>query len=172
MSRSNGDGAPPPARARESADEQIDHILKLMLEGEWKGAESHRVLAAGWGCHPRTVGDRAVAAAAVLRRIGGPVEDLVKAKLAELEHIKETAMGLQRPVVVDKQVELYPAPDVKTAAMAVKTYLEVLGAFNHTRKVQVDGIKPGEDARTVREKLVAALAEVDKQLAAEQKEMH
>lgn len=58
-------------------------------------------------------------------------------------------------------------------------YLERSDPKNWGRRDRLDTtirkgepIKPGEDARTVREKLVAALAEVDKQLAAEQKEMH
>ena len=120
-----------------NVDQQIDHIVKLMLEGEWKGSRSHRELADAWGCHPRTVGDRAIAAAAVCRRMGGNVEAMVRAKLAELEHLIEVAMDLQRPVVVDKQVELYPAPDVKAARAALRDYLEVLGAFNHTKHVEV-----------------------------------
>jgi hypothetical protein len=119
-----------------TSDEQIDHIVKLMLEGEWKGARSHRELAAAWGCHPRTVSYRANEAAAVCRRMGGDVESLVRAKLAELEQIADAAMNHKRPVVVGREVTLYPAPDFKAAAKATRDYLEVLGAFNHVKKTQ------------------------------------
>jgi hypothetical protein len=150
-----------------TADEQIDHIVKMMLEGEWKGSRSHRELAAGWGCHPRTVGDRAVAAAAVCRRLGGDVEERVRAKLAELEHIAEVAMGLQRPLVVKGEVELYPAPDVKAAEKAIHDYLEVLGAFNHTKKTQEVPAEPLPDEE-LQAKLEEALAEVKARRAAQQ----
>lgn len=156
-----------------TADEQIDHIVKLMLEGEWKGARSHRELAAAWGCHPRTVGDRAVAAAAVCHRLGGNVEAMIRAKLAELEHIAEVAMELNRPVVVSvgdgmgSKVELYPAPDVKAAERAIRSYLEVLGAFNHVKKTvelpadEVAKMTPAEKLEAHRK----AIAELDAELA-------
>lgn len=155
-----------------TTDEQIDHIVKLMIEGEWKGAQSHRELAAGWGCHPRTVGDRAVTASAIVKRAGGPLEDWVLLKLAELEHVKETAMRLQKAVVVAGEVQLFDAPDTKAAAMAIKLQLEARGVF--VRKVQVNAnIAPGEDVKAVRAKLVAALEDVDRQIAAvEPKEVH
>lgn len=147
-------------------DEQVDHIVKMMLEGEWKGPRSRRELAAAWGCHERTVGDRAVSAAAVCRRLGGPVEDMVQAKLAELEHIAEVAMELQRPVVVAGVVELYPAPDVKAARQAVRDYLEVLGAFNHVKR-SVE-LPPDEVTKMTAAEKIAAHKQAIAELEAEQ----
>jgi hypothetical protein len=101
-----------------------------------------------------------VAAAAVCRRLGGPVEDLVRAKLAELEYIAKTAMAMQRPIVVAQGgqngsvVELYPAPDVKAARQAVRDYLEVLGAFNHTKRTVE--LAPDEIAKMSREEKLEA----------------
>lgn len=141
-----------------SADDQIDHIVRMMLEGEWQGGRSHKALAIEWGCHPRTVCDRAIAASAVCRRIGGPVDELVRAKLAELEHIKDVALGLDKP-------------DVKAAHLAVKTYLEVLGAFNHVKKTQelapddVDRMTPAEKLEAHRK----VVAELEQQIAGKDK---
>src|SRR5678815_145627 len=100
---------PTPARARAilTADEQVDRIVKLMMSGEWKGSQSHRELAAEWACHPRTVYDRAVAASAVVKRLGGEMEAWVLGKLAELDEIKQAAMSQDKP-------------DCKAAAAAVK----------------------------------------------------
>lgn len=154
-----------------SRDEKIDHILKMMLEGEWKGCRSHRELAAGWSCHPRTVGDLAQSAADIKRRLAGDAEKMVHAKLAELEHIAEVAMNLQRPVIVNKQVELYPAPDVKAAEKAVRDYLEVLGAFNHVRKVQEQPAE-GYDKLSPAERIAAHKAAIAEEEAALRKEVH
>ncbi len=66
-------------------DEQVDHILQLMLNGQWQGAKSNGELAQTWACHPRTVSDRACEASAVLKRIGGPVEDYVAKAMAEID---------------------------------------------------------------------------------------
>jgi hypothetical protein len=157
-----------------TSDEQIDHIVKLMLEGEWKGARSHRELAAAWGCHPRTVSYRANEAAAVCRRMGGDVESLVRAKLAELEQIADAAMNHKRPIVVAGLVELHPAPDFKAAAKATRDYLEVLGAFNHVKKTQdVPGDEVGK--MTPAEKLEAhrkAVAELEQEIAGTKGDMH
>jgi hypothetical protein len=104
-------------------DDRIDRIVGMMLNAEWKGCRSHRELAAEWRCHPRTVGDLAMSAAAVCRRLAGADAGLlIQQKLAELEHIADVAMSMYRP-------------DVKAAERAVRSYLEVLGAFNHVRRV-------------------------------------
>lgn len=89
-----------------SKDAQVDHILKLMLNGQWKGAQSNQELSAKWKCHPRTVSDRACEASAVLKRLGGPVEAFIERKLAELEALQAmaTADGNVRDAV--KAIEL------------------------------------------------------------------
>lgn len=66
-------------------DEQTDYILQMMLTGTWQGAKSNAQLAEAWHCHPRTVSDRACEASAVLKRIGGPLEDYVAKAMAELD---------------------------------------------------------------------------------------
>lgn len=154
-------------------DEQIDAIVRLMVTGEWKGAASCRKLAVEWVCHPRTVGDRAVSASAVVHRVGTPLEEWITAKLAELEQVKEVAMRLKRPVVVSQGgemgsvVELYPAPDVKAAALAIKLQLEARGVFAHARKGpglpadEFDKLSAAERVAKLRE----ALAEEEAELA-------
>lgn len=153
-------------------DEQIEHIIKLMLEGEWKGSRTSRELAAGWGVHPKTVSIRAMSAAAVIEHSAGDIPKMVRAKLAELEHLIEVAMSLQKHVVVDDDVRFYPAPDVKVARAAIRDYLEILGAFNHTKKVEVT---TGYENMTPAEKIAAhekAIAEEREKLVAEKGEMH
>lgn len=117
-------------------DQQIDAIVKMMVQGQWKGSASSRKLAQEWECHPRTVGDRAVAASAVVKRAGGPIEGWILLKMAELEHVKEVAMRLKRPVVVNKRVRLFNAPDTKAAEKAIRLQLEARGALNHVKKTQ------------------------------------
>ncbi len=129
-------------------DDQIDHIVRMMLSGDWAGSKSHKELAAGWGCHPRTVGDRAVVASGILKRAGGPLEDWVLGKLSELEHIKTEAMAREPPLV-------------KTAVDAIRLQMEVRGVF-----VKKGAELPGDDVAKMSdaEKLAAhrqAVAELE-----------
>jgi hypothetical protein len=132
---------------KSNTDEQVDRIVKMMVSGEWKGAQSHKELAKEWGCHPRTVGDRAVAASAVVKRAGGDLEAWIMGKLAELDEIKETAMSQEKP-------------DCKAAAAAVKLQLEARGVFvKKTQQVEPDDIDKMSPAEKIQahEKAIADL---------------
>jgi hypothetical protein len=66
-----------------------DHILRMMLRGEWRGGRSRKELAAEWKLHERTIGDDAMVASGVLARRGKPIEEVIDQKLAELEQIQQ-----------------------------------------------------------------------------------
>ncbi len=140
-------------------DEQIDICVRMMVQGEWGGAKSQKALAAEWDCHPRTVSDRATAASAVVRRAGGPIEDWILGKLAELEHIKSVAMSRDPPLV-------------KTAVDAIRLQMEVRGVFvKKTQELPGDEI----DKMTAEEKLAAheaAALELRAQIATNGKAVH
>lgn len=104
-----------------TADEQIDVIVQMMVSREWKGMVSRRELAKKWGCHERTVGDRADQASAFVRRQGGPLDDWVAGKIAELEGIVEEAMG---------------SGHEQAAVNAIKLMMDAKGALNHVKKTQ------------------------------------
>jgi hypothetical protein len=146
-----------------TADEQIDAIVRMMVQGEWRGSASRRELAEAWGCHPRTVGERAYAASAVIHRAGSPLEDWIREKLAELDEVKNVAMGLKKAVVTkhgdSSEVEWVEAPDCKAAAMAIKLQLEARGAFNHVKRTQEVPAEPLPDEE-LEVKLEEALAAV------------
>ncbi len=144
--------SPIPARAGAilTADEKIDHIVKMMMGSEWRGAQSHRELAALWGCHPQTVYEMASKASAVLKRIGGPLDGWVQGKLAELDEIKQVAMAQEKP-------------DCKAAAAAVKLQLEARGVF--VKKHQ--DVPADEVAKMSREQKLAAHKEAIAELEAQ-----
>lgn len=114
-----------------TADEQIDHIARMMTEGRWKGGRSQRELAKAWGIHPRTVADRALIASGFLARVGTDLERWVLGKLAELEHQQAVAMSLKRPFKTGEgpkgTVEMLNAPNVEAANRAVELQLRIRG---------------------------------------------
>ncbi len=138
-----------------SIQEQEDVIIRLMANGEWRGAASSRELAAKWEVHPRTVGDRAVVASGFLKRTGGDLEGWVMSKLAELEHIAALALAATKPVVVDGVIELVKAPDTKAATAAVKLQLELRGQLVK----KVEKIDKGELEGLSQQELVTRLEE-------------
>lgn len=121
-----------------SADEQVDAIVRMMATGSWRGMSSRAELAEQWGCHPRTVGDRAEHASHILKRTGGPLEQYVQEKLAELDNIKDTAMKLMKPIVVAGALKMHNFPDVKAAIVAIRTQLEIRGALGPAKRAAKD----------------------------------
>jgi len=86
--------------------ERTDHILKMMLRGEWKGGRSRKELAAEWKLHERTIGDDAMVASGVLARRGKPIEDLIDSKIAELETIQALALEKEHFVAAIRAIQL------------------------------------------------------------------
>lgn len=157
-----------------------DHIIKMMLAGQWKGARSRRTLAKEWKIHERTVGDDAVVASGVLSRRGMPIEQLIDAKYAELEYIQRQAMERKKAIVVSdgaengSHVEYVPDPDCAAAIKAVHTQLEIRGVNTKARTLDKDKASgDGVDAllRSVLED-PALRDKVTAMLAGKSKEMH
>lgn len=156
-----------------------DHIIRMMLSGQWKGARSRRSLAKEWAVHERTVGDDAVVASGVLSRRGKPIEELIDAKYAELEQIQSAAMRHKRAMQVSdgeagSHIEYVPDPDFGAAIKAVQTQLEIRGVGTKARTLD-DGKPAGEGV----EGLLRAVLDdpemrdkVKAMLAGKQKEMH
>jgi hypothetical protein len=156
-----------------------DHIIRMMLAGQWKGARSRRSLAKEWSIHERTVGDDAVVASGVLSRRGKPIEELIDAKYAELEHIQKQAMEHKRAVSVSdgesgSHLEYVADPNFIAAIKAVQTQMELRGAGTKARTL--DAGKPAADGvdgllRSVLED-PALREKVTAMLAGKAKEMH
>jgi hypothetical protein len=152
-------------------DEHVAEIVDMMLDGRWKGAQSHRELAKKWRHHPHTVANWAIAASAIIRHVGN-AEERVRAKLAELEHQQRIAMQLKKPLKRnDGTIEWYNAPDVKAANKAVETYLEVLGAKNHIRRTQEVSADPVPDEH-LKQQLEEALEAVKARIAEKREGTH
>jgi len=96
--------AKPPNRL--TADEQVDHIVKLMVTREWRAGASHKELASAWGCHPRTVGDRAIIASGILARTGGPLEQWVESKMRALDELETQAASDGNVIAAIKAIQL------------------------------------------------------------------
>lgn len=147
----------PPAvpKPPKTAEEQVHHVVRMMLNGEWRGGQSRVELADLWGVHERTVGDRAMAASCILAMRGTPIEQLIDDKLAQLDRVADSAMAGMRK-------------DHKAAIMAIRLQMEIRGVL--TKQRPKDDPKPaaegGVDALlrsvvddpTLREKLQAMLA--------------
>ena len=86
--------------------ERQDHILRMMLRGEWRGGRSRKELAEEWKLHERTIGDDAMVASGVLARRGKPIEDLIDAKMAELETIQALALADGSWIAALKAIQL------------------------------------------------------------------
>jgi len=110
--------------------ERTDHILRMMLRGEWKGGRSRKELAAEWKLHERTIGDDAMVASGVLARRGKPIEDLIDSKIAELEQIQHQAMERQGYTIGG---DAYPNPDLRNAILAIRLIMDIRGATKISR---------------------------------------
>ena len=119
------------SRAREPMTKQAqeDHIIRLMLAGRWFGGRSSEALAKEWGCHPRTVGDRALVASGVIRRRGQPIEEFIDHKLAELEALQAAAMDEVKWFKVGDELVSRPAQNVPAAINAIRLQAEIKGAL-------------------------------------------
>jgi hypothetical protein len=133
-----------PARDVEATrDERIDFIVRAMAEGRWDGCKSHEELAKRWGLHPRTVGEYAGAASAVIGRMGTPLEDFCESKLAELEALHRAALARERIVRLRCAAcgagseERAPDPDIRGAADAVRLQCQIRGALVQRHEVAV-----------------------------------
>jgi hypothetical protein len=101
-----------------------DHILRMMLRGEWRGGRSRKELAAEWKIHERTVGDDAMVASGVLSRRGTPIEDLIDQKLAELEQIQQMALERKGYTIGGEE---YDNPDLKSAILTIRLIMDIRG---------------------------------------------
>lgn len=157
-----------------------DHIIKMMLGGAWKGARSRRSLAKEWGIHERTVGDDAVVASGVLSRRGKPIEELIDAKYAELEHIQKVAMERKRAMAVSdgaengSHVEYVPDPDCAAAIKAIQQQMELRGVGTKARALN-DGKPAGDGVDALLRSVLedpSLREKVTAMLAGKAKEMH
>lgn len=170
-----------PARSL-TADEQREHIVGMVLRREWSPGVSHKQLADEWGLGVRTVSQRALEAMHAVRVASNTqLRDFVVEALAELDSMQAAAMSEEKVVCVGKdrdsgvlEYERVPQPNVRAAAYCVELKAKMLGAFAATKHDHTHRpIEPGEDVKAVRAKLVAALEDVDRQIAAaEPKEVH
>ncbi len=137
-----------------SPDEQVDHVVRLMATGQWRGMTTRAELAQQWGCHPRTVGDRAVIASALLKRTGGDLEAWVEGKLAELDQLKAEALMLEKP-------------DVKAAIQAIRTQLEIRGAIGPAKRAAASDVPAEYQELTPQQRIEAhraAIAEEEQRM--------
>jgi hypothetical protein len=139
-------------------DEQVDHIVLLMLDLEWHGMKTRRELAAEWGCHERTVGTLAERANAIVARRGKPIEDAIDAKLADLERLQQKAEQ---------------AGEFKDAIGAIKLYCEIRGVLSKQRgKSEEKALTEDEYAKLPRAERIAKLkAAYEEEMAAAKEEM-
>lgn len=146
-------------------DDRRDHIAKLMLSGEWTGAGSRRALAEGWGVRLAEVYQLEGEAAGAIRQARKPGwEDEVVGALAQLDELIALCRTMQKPIVVDKEVELYDWPAVSVMHNAIKTKLQVYGALGQPAKSQAKPDADDLDRMPVAEQralLMNALAELD-----------
>jgi len=146
-------------------EERVQHIVRLMLKGHWKGMASREKLAEEWGCHERTVGDMAERASSVVACRGKPIEQEIDAALSDLEQIKRMALDNER-VIVDKKgdAHYFAAPMLHDAIEAIKLKMDIRGVTSTRRPKDAkpaehddEYAKLSKEERIVR--LKAALAE-------------
>jgi len=138
---------PDSSRAREwTKVEQEDHIIRMMLAGRWYGGRSSEELAKQWGCHPRTVADRALVASGVIRRRGQPIEEFIDQKLNELETLQAAAMDEVKWFKVGDELVSRPAQNVPAAINAIRLQAEIKGALvkKHEHKNAPESAEPAE----------------------------
>ncbi len=148
-----------------TSDERVDHIIRLMLEGDWHGGSSSKKLAAEWECHPKTVSDLACRASAVLKRSGAPIEQEIAQALAELDSLKALALSYERGFVVkdgvdSSHVEYVSDPQIREAISAVKLRMDILGVTSTKRgKEQTKPAVDDEYDKLTKEQRIAKLKE-------------
>lgn len=101
-------------------------------------------------------------------------ESIMEVRELELARLDRYLVALERHIDGDRICMGCGRPDVRAIEAAVKvgkSRREILGVDAPTKIQPLAPIQPGEDPATVRAKLVAALAEVDRRLS-EPKEMH
>lgn len=147
-------------------DDQVDCIIRMMLRAEWRGGPSRKALAAEWGVHERTVGDRAIIASGFLARTGKELEAEALEALAELDTIKALALANMKSLVTkDGEVIEVPDPKLREATEAIKLKMDIRGITSKSRGRNLPKDEPVDDeyaklSRVERiEKLKAALAE-------------
>lgn len=118
--------------------ERTDHILRMMLRGEWKGGRSRKELAEEWKLHERTIGDDAMVASGVLARRGKPIEELIDARMAELESIQSRALEHKRAVVVGGELVYVDDPQFIAAIKAIQLQVDIRGVTSTSRKPAAD----------------------------------
>lgn len=141
-------------------DDRIDHIVRMMLTGVWKGMKSHVALGEDWGCHPRTVGTMAERAHAIIARRGQPIELEIDQALADLEQIKRLALDNER-CTVDKNGEAhyYASPMLREATEAITRKLEILGVMAKARGSKEKPHPEDDMSKLTPEQMIAKLEE-------------
>jgi len=134
-------------------DDVRDRIAKMMLGAEWKGGDSTKAIAAETGWTIKHVQTLAREAGGILRHLSGDLPALVSEEQAKLDMVFSMA-------IEDRELH--------AAIKAIELKAKLAGALNQpVNPKPPDPVKPGDDARAVREKLLAAVAELDKQIAGE-----
>lgn len=146
-----------------TTDQQVDHIIRMMLRGEWKGMKSRAELSAEWGIHEHTVGMRAQAASTFLRKQCTDLEVEAREALAELDNIKRMALEC-----VDKDGN----PLLREATAAIKLKMDILGITSRHRVKERKAEPDDEYAKLSREERIARLqAALDEEMAAEKERL-
>ncbi len=125
-------------------DEQIDHIVQLMIRREWNPGVTHKALAEEWSIGVRQVSERAKRASVAIAH-AYPVKEWVTEAVAELDSIQAAAMAEVKLVALgrDKETgemmyEKVPQPNTKAAIAAIEAKGKLLGAFAPTKTQAVE----------------------------------
>lgn len=110
----------------QTADEQREYIVRMMLEREWRPGRSHKQLAKDWGIAPRTVAQRALEASRAIHVANGGLQEFICRKMSELDTVIEQAMDC---VKLDKEGGTIESPDLKAAIAAIRVQGELMGAI-------------------------------------------
>lgn len=129
---------------------RVDHVVDLMTSGQWASARSIRALTTEWQVSIGAVQDYAREASGIIRHSLAGHEDEIRSQIiAGIDHVRETAMKLQKAVVVGKEVQLFDAPNCGAALAAYELQLRALGLI--TLKVEArDVTKMTKDEQLAR----------------------
>ena len=148
----------------QTADEQREHICRMMIERIWRPGRSHKQLAKEWGIAPRTVAQRALEASRAIHVANGGLQEFIMRKMIELDTVVEEAM---EKTDADGQ----PCPDLKAAIAAIRVQGELMGAIgarsSKERPKLDDDVKSRYKQMTPAEKI----AEHEKAIAEERAKM-
>ncbi len=114
-----------------TADEQREHIAKLMMEREWHPGRCHKELAELWGIGVRTVAQRALEASRAIQ-LAGKVKDQVDAAIQELDSLQAMAIA---EVKATSDGGVMPMPNVRAAVECIKLKMQLLGAMHGSKPV-------------------------------------